>query len=104
MVEPLLENPRALTGKIAEALGGTAVERPGLSGFLSSEFDRFLNQLFASGHAAPREAAAALEGRPGFVWLAGQPNAEELGRLRLLEMYGMTAKTAVRAEQRPPPG
>ena len=104
MSEPLLENPMALTGKIAEALDGTAVERPGLSGFLSSRFDRFLNQLFASGNVAPQEAAAALEGRPGFVWLAEKPDAEELGRLRLLEMYGMTAKTAVRAEQRSPQG
>ena len=104
MVEPLLENPMALTGKIAEALDGTAVERPGLSGFLSSRFDRFLNQLFASGNVAPQEAAAALEGRPGFVWLAEKPDAEELGRLRLLEMYGMTATTVVPAEQRPPQG
>jgi ribosomal protein S18 acetylase RimI-like enzyme len=104
VVEPLLENPRALTGKIAETLGGTAIERSGLSGFLSSKFDRFLNQLFASGHVAPREAAAALEGWPGFVWLAEKPNAEELGRLRLLEMYGMTATTAVPSEQRPPQG
>jgi ribosomal protein S18 acetylase RimI-like enzyme len=104
VADPLLENPRALTEKIAEALDGTAVERPGLSGFLSSEFDRFLNQLFASDHVAPGEAAAALEGRPGFVWLAGKPNAEELGRLRLLEMYGMTATTAGPPEQRPPQG
>jgi ribosomal protein S18 acetylase RimI-like enzyme len=104
VVEPLLENPRALTGKIAEALDGTAVERPGLSGFLSSEFDRFLNQLFATGTVAPRDAASALEGRPGFVWLAEKPNAGELVRLRLLEMYGMTAATAAQAEQRPPQG
>src|SRR5947199_341508 len=69
----------ALTGKIAEALDGTAVERPGLSGFLSSRFDRFLNQLFASGNVAPQEAAAALEGRPGFVWLAEKPDAEQPG-------------------------
>jgi len=102
--EPLLENPRALTEKIAGALGGTAVERPGLSGFLSSRFDRFLNQLFASGNVAPKGAAAALERRPGFVWLAEKPDAEELGSLRLLEMYGMTATTVVPAEQRPPQG
>jgi len=53
---------------------------------------------------APRDAASALEGRPGFVWLTEKPNAEELGRLRMLEMYGMTAATAAQAEERPSQG
>jgi GNAT superfamily N-acetyltransferase len=100
LTEPLLESPRAFTKKIAGALGGTPVEWDGLSGFLSSEFDRFLNQLFASENVAPRDAAAALEGRPGFVWLDAKPNAVELGRLRLLEMYGMTATTSPPAARR----
>ena len=41
----------------------------------------------------------ALEGRPGFVWLAQRPDPDELDqagaqRLTLLEMYGMAAATA----------
>jgi hypothetical protein len=65
VVEPLLDNPRALTAKVAAVLGGKAIERPQLTGFLNSEFDPFLNQLFAQGSVTPREAAEALEGRPG---------------------------------------
>ena len=107
MVEPLLENPKALTERIGEALGGAAVERPGLSGFLSSKSDRFLNQLFASRKIAPRDAAEALEGRPGFVWLAEKADADELdaagvGRLVVLKMHGMTALTAPPKELRLP--
>jgi len=102
VVEPLLENLRALTRSIAKVLGGTAVEQPGLSGYVSSRFDRFLNQLFASGSIAPREAVAALEGRPGFVWLAEKPSADELGSLPLLEMIAMTAPAVGVADPRPP--
>ncbi len=83
MVEPLLDNPRSLTAKVAAVLGGTAIERPQLTGFLNSEFDPFLNQLFAAGPVTPREAVEALEGRP--------PGAEKLS---LVLMYGMTAATA----------
>jgi hypothetical protein len=39
VIEPLLDNPRSLTAKVAAVLGGTALERPQLTGFLSSEFD-----------------------------------------------------------------
>ncbi len=99
MVEPLLDNPRSLTAKVAAVLGGAAVERPRLSGFLNSEFDPFLNQLFAAGSVTPREAAAALEGRPGFIWLAEEPRPSEVAapgadRLALVVMHGMTAQTA----------
>jgi GNAT superfamily N-acetyltransferase len=105
VAERLLESPRALNERVAQALGGTAVERAGLSGFVNSEFDRFLNQLFASGSIEPRKAAAALEGRMGFVWLAEKPAPDELAttgaeRLVLLEMYGMTATTRPPAERR----
>jgi GNAT superfamily N-acetyltransferase len=41
----------------------------GLVGSVSSAFDRFFNQLFATGVAALGEVEAALAGRPGFVWL-----------------------------------
>jgi len=102
--ERLLENPRALAEKIAHALGGNAVERPGLIGFLNSRFDRFLNHLFATESVAPRDAGAALEGRPGFVWLVDEPSVEDLGALRLLEMYGMTASTASPVEPGAPQG
>ena len=67
MVEPLLDDPRLLTAKVAAVLGGTAIERPQLTGFLNSEFDPFLNQRFAAGSVTPRQAAEALEGRPGFI-------------------------------------
>jgi GNAT superfamily N-acetyltransferase len=98
VVEPLLENLRTLTRSVAEALGGATVDRPGLSGSVSSRFDRFLNQLFASPGVSPQDAVAELGQRPGFVWLAGKPSAEELGAFRLVEMSGMTATTAA------PPG
>ena len=99
MAEPLLDNPRAFAEKIAGVLGGTVVERARLSGFLSSEFDPFLNHLFTSGSVAPREAAEALDGRPGFVWLVEEPDLDQVGvagaeRLLLVEMLGMTATTA----------
>ena len=99
MVEPLLDNPRLLTAKVAAVLGGTAIERPQLTGFLNSEFDPFLNQLFAAGSVTPRQAAEALEGRPGFIWLADEPDPNEVGaaeaeNLSLVLMHGMTATTA----------
>jgi len=95
VADPLLDNPRSLAAKFAAVLGGTAIERPQLTGFLSSEFDPFLNHLFAAGSVAPREAADALEGRPGFVWLAEKPRSGEVGSpLVLAVMHGMTAATA----------
>ena len=99
MAEPLLENLRALAEQVAGVLGGAVVGRPGLSGFLSSELDPFLDHLFASGGVAPREAADALGGRPGFVWLVEAPDGDQVGtagaeRLRLVEMLGMTAAIA----------
>ena len=98
VVEPLLDNPRSLTAKVAAVLGGTAIERPQLTGFLNSEFDPFLNQLFAAGPVRPREAAESLQGRPGFIWLAEEPGPTEVGpdaeKLSLVLMYGMTAATA----------
>jgi hypothetical protein len=98
VVEPLLENPRSLAAKVAAVLGGTAIERPQLTGFLNSEFDPLLNQLFAAGSVTPREAAEVLEGRPGFIWLADEPGpngvrAAESENLSLVLMHGMTAAT-----------
>jgi GNAT superfamily N-acetyltransferase len=99
VVEPLLENPRAFAEKVAGVLGGTAVARAGVSGFLSSSFDPFLNHLFAGGRVIPRDVADALEGRPGIVWLAEHPTRGEVDdpgaeRLLFVEMHGMTATTA----------
>jgi GNAT superfamily N-acetyltransferase len=87
VTEQLLENPRAFGEKVAGVLAGRPVARSELTGFVSSDFDPFLNQLFASGKLAPGEAAKALQGRPGFVWLAEEPAADE----RLVVMQGMTA-------------
>jgi GNAT superfamily N-acetyltransferase len=99
VADALLDNPRAFAEKVARVLGGAGVERAGLSGFLSSQFDPFLNHLFASEHVAPRDAAEALGGRPGFVWLVEEPTRDQVGtagaeRLQSVEMLGMTATTA----------
>ena len=67
---------------------------------MSSSFDRFLNQLFASAEVVPRDAVAVLEGRPGFIWLAGEPRAEDVAGMASVEMAGMTAAIADTPEQR----
>jgi GNAT superfamily N-acetyltransferase len=102
VVEPLLANPRSLTARVAAVLGGTAIERPQLTGFLNSDFDPFLNQLFAAGPVTPHEAADALEGRPGFIWLAEEPSPSKVAvpgteSLVLAVVHGMTATTALAA-------
>ncbi|PWU24294.1 MAG: hypothetical protein C5B48_07035, partial [Candidatus Rokuibacteriota bacterium] len=51
----------------------------GLVGFVSSAFDRFFNQLFATGVTALGEVEAALAGRPGFVWLCDDAAAASAG-------------------------
>jgi GNAT superfamily N-acetyltransferase len=89
VAEQLLESPRALNEAFANALGGTEVRQPGLNGFLNSRFDRFLNQLFTSADVGLRDAAAALEGRPGFVWLRRRPAPVE--GLTVVETTQMTA-------------
>jgi GNAT superfamily N-acetyltransferase len=89
VAEPFHEHLRAFTEWAAGALDGRPVESAHLTGFVNSSFDRFLNQLFAGGPIAPRDVADALDGRPGFVWLA-EATAP-------LVMAGMTATTAARA-------
>ena len=86
MTDPLLDHPRALVERAARVLGGTTVEQPNLSGFVSSEADPFLNQLFARGRLTREQAAEALAGRPGFVWLDEPPADEDV-----LVMRGMVA-------------
>lgn len=95
VADPLLDHPRAFAEKVAGVLEGTTVARADVSGFLSSNFDPFLNHLFAGVRVASREAAEALQGRPGFVWLAEQPAGGEVGmpgaeRLQLRVMHGMS--------------
>jgi GNAT superfamily N-acetyltransferase len=102
VVEALLANPRSLTARIAAALEGTAIERPQLTGFLSSDYDPFLNQLFATGPVTPREAAEALAGQPGFIWLVEELSPRKVAmpgmeRLQLAVMHGMTATIALPA-------
>jgi hypothetical protein len=58
-----------------------------------------MKQLFGAGPVTPREAAEALEGRPGFIWLAEEPSPSEIEtpgaeKLSFVLMYGMTAATA----------
>ena len=72
---------------------------PGLTGFVSSKFDPFLNHLFAEATVTPRRVADALDGRPAFVWLAETPGVartrDSRGRgLKFVEMRGMNAATA----------
>ena len=99
MADPLLEHPRALAEKVARVLGGRTVNRADLAGFVSSDFDPFLNHLFAPAKLAPRDAAHVLDGRPGFVWLdeefaAGEVLGTDAGRALLLVMQGMVADIA----------
>jgi GNAT superfamily N-acetyltransferase len=67
VVEPLLDNPRSLTAKVAAVLGGTAIERPQLTGFLNSEFDPFLmygmTAATAGSAAAPQVEGEIVEVR-----------------------------------------
>jgi GNAT superfamily N-acetyltransferase len=89
-VVPWFDHPRAFLAKAARVLDGRSIETAQLSGFLNSRYDRFLNQLFAQGSVTAREAAEALEGRRGFVWLTEEsPDA--------IVMAGMTATTEPRA-------
>jgi GNAT superfamily N-acetyltransferase len=88
--DPLLENLRAFAASVAEVLGGTALQRAGLVGFVSSEFDPFLNQLFASGRVVHRDITDELQGRPAFVWLAEQPTDSA----DVIVMQGMVADIA----------
>jgi GNAT superfamily N-acetyltransferase len=99
VTEQLLENPRAFAEKVAEVLAGRSVARPKLTGFLSSDFDPFLNHLFASEKLARGEAVEALQGRPGFVWLAEEPAPDE----PLIVMQGMTADLNQTAPERRAP-
>jgi GNAT superfamily N-acetyltransferase len=81
------------------ALNGRAVLEDGLVGFVSSAFDRFFNQLFATGVAGLGEVEAALAGRPGFVWLcddAAAASARTGGGSRSVRvMHGMSTTVRV---------
>jgi ribosomal protein S18 acetylase RimI-like enzyme len=84
--------------RVSEVLGGTVIATPSITGFLSSDFDPFLNQLFAGGGVTASHVARALAGHPGFVWLA-EDAANNVGDLAghglmLAVMHGMTATTA----------
>jgi GNAT superfamily N-acetyltransferase len=93
----LLDNPRAFVGKVAGVLGGTAVSGSSFSGFLSSDFDPFLNHLFTVGRVRQGEIVEAVAGRPAFVWLAEEPTGDidefAAAGLALVVMHGMTAST-----------
>ena len=96
-----LGNLRSFAATVAAVLAGVAIEERGLTGFVSSEFDPFLNHVFSRAGIGAREAAAALDGRPGFVWPVAEPassEADALAREHLVPavMHGMTASTATR--------
>ena len=67
------ENPLALSERAAAALGGERWTDAGVTSYVSSAFDPFLNQSFVTAGADPREAVHRLAGRPAFVWMAVQP-------------------------------
>jgi len=91
----LVDNPRLFAAAIAGALDGIAVDSPGLSGFASSDFDPFLNHVFAVQGTQPSRAVESLAGKPGFVWLAETPTPGEVSSLGTLAvMHGMTARTS----------
>jgi hypothetical protein len=99
VADPLPEHPHALAKKVAGVLAGRTVNRADLAGFVSSDFDPFLNHLFARRKLARRDAARVLDGRPGFVWLDEESAASEVlgsdaGRALLLVMQGMVADIA----------
>jgi hypothetical protein len=88
--------------RVSGVLGGTAIAGPAITGFLSSDFDPFLNQLFAGGGVTAVQVARALDGHPGFVWLA-EAAAKGVGDfaahgLMMAVMHGMTATTAPREQ------
>lgn len=85
MPDPLLDHPRAFVAKACAVLGGREVRAPGITGFVSSQSDAFLNQFVARVPVSPAEVDALLDGRPAFVWLA-----EETGST--VVMQGMTAE------------
>jgi GNAT superfamily N-acetyltransferase len=92
VADPLLDHLRALGTDVAGMLEGRPVQQPGLTGFVSSDHDRFLNQLFAAGPVAASDVLDAFRGRPGFVWLR-EPGPEAEGLVPLV-MHGMTASTS----------
>jgi GNAT superfamily N-acetyltransferase len=98
VLEWLLNNPRAFTEKVAIVLGATAVSEPAFSGFVCSDFDPFLNHLFATRKVTAHDVARALDGRPGFVWLPGESPGVVGGLavegLMMAAMQGMTATIA----------
>jgi GNAT superfamily N-acetyltransferase len=70
------ENPRALSDRVAMALGGERRAREGVASYVSSRFDPFLNQVFVEADGQPDEAARRVAGRPAFVWMASEPSVE----------------------------
>jgi GNAT superfamily N-acetyltransferase len=94
----LLENLRAFSEQVASVLGTSLLSESALSGFLCSDFDPFLNHLFASRRITAADVARVLDGRPAFVWLAGE-SSEIIGDLpaaglAMIAIQGMTAATA----------
>jgi GNAT superfamily N-acetyltransferase len=87
MDAPFLEHPLAFVESAARVLNGRPVELERVSGFVSSPYDRFLNQLFARGPVTATEAASLFGGRPGFVWLEDPDIASFVA-------YAMTAPTS----------
>lgn len=102
MEDRLLDNPRIFAAAVARALDGVAIDSSGLSGFASSDFDAFLNHVFAREGVAPSRAVESLAGKPGFVWLAEAPTPDEVDSLGTLAvMHGMTATTSASTSRAP---
>src|SRR5689334_19050638 len=100
MLEPLRAHVRALLGQVAGVVDGEEVREPAVEGFINSEFDAFLNHLFARGTAGVAAATGRLEGRPGFVWLDDAGRVAEPLRLEgmVADLGGHPAEPPVPAE------
>jgi GNAT superfamily N-acetyltransferase len=92
-----VENPRALSDRVAMALGGERRAREGVASFVSSRFDPFLNQVFVDADGRPEEVIRRLAGRPAFIWMASEPS---VGMQRCFESEGfaLSAFAAMQAD------
>jgi GNAT superfamily N-acetyltransferase len=97
-IDRLLGNLYAFASEAAARLGGDEIVEQGVAGFLSSNYDGFLNQFFATGADALRSVADTLDGRPAFVWVSQRPSRQDLSGLKrddwtIIDMEGMSAST-----------
>ena len=92
-----VENPRAMSDRVAMALDGERSAGEGVASFVSSGFDPFLNQVFVDADGCPDEVIRRLAGRPAFLWMASEPSVE-VQRCSESEGFAPSAFTAMQAD------